>query len=745
MEYIDGEDLSSLLRRIGRLPSDKAIAIARQICAGVAAAHERGVLHRDLKPANIMLDGRGDARITDFGLAGLTNDIQGGEIRSGTPAYMAPEQLSGKEVSIRSDIYSLGLVLYELSTGRPAFEAKSIPELQRLQHESSIPSPSELVRDLEPAVERVILRCLNPDPRRRPQSALSIAAALPGGDPLAAALAAGETPSPDMVAQAGEQEGIRPSIAIGAVAAVIVLLGALGFVGQRISLIKRIPFDMSADELTARARDITQRLGYPRSSHYTSGLYPARMVMRWSGAPENRYVAGLLNSGRPYMIYLWYRQAATDLVPLDSRRIELTPNDPPPVVGGMVQMDLDTHGRMISFSAVPSYAEGPPPQLQPVDWAALFVAAGLDLSSFKSVDPTWFPNRTFDTRAAWAGAFSEIPAVPIRIEAAGFRGKPVFFQVIGPWTLATDLVLGDRRGSTLNQYLTVGVTAVISLASLVLARRNIRLGRGDRRGAMRLGIFVLLASLSSSILKATHNSGIFEMQRIVAWTSWALFLGTLVAVLYLALEPLVRKRWPQTIVSWTRLLAGDFGDPVVARDVLIGLLFGLASGVLFQAREWIAQTTAGIWFTPNLTTLIGARHAFGEVLQGVVDSISFAFVVFCFLFLARVLLRKDWVAGVVLVAVYGVVGASRVQFAPWPSLIYVLQATFGTLVLLRFGVLPLVMGVFISGLFSQLPVTLDLTSWYGTPTIVSFAVVIAMASYAVRYAVASQPFFREDL
>ncbi len=116
MEYVDGEDLSSLLRRIGRLPSDKAIEIARKICAGLAAAHDKGVLHRDLKPSNIMLDGRGEALIMDFGLAGVAHEIE--DVRSGTPAYMAPEQLSGKEVTARSDIYSLGLVLYELFTGK---------------------------------------------------------------------------------------------------------------------------------------------------------------------------------------------------------------------------------------------------------------------------------------------------------------------------------------------------------------------------------------------------------------------------------------------------------------------------------------------------------------------------------------------------------------------------------------------------------------------------------------------------
>ncbi len=160
MEYVDGEDLSSLIRRIGRLSADKATQIARQMCAGLAAAHERGVIHRDLKPANIMLDSTGRIRITDFGLAGIAASIQGAEVRAGTPAYMAPEQLAGKEVTIKSDLYSLGLILYEILTGKRVFDAATLPELMRLREESSPSKPSSVVRDLDPVLERVIMRCL---------------------------------------------------------------------------------------------------------------------------------------------------------------------------------------------------------------------------------------------------------------------------------------------------------------------------------------------------------------------------------------------------------------------------------------------------------------------------------------------------------------------------------------------------------------------------------------------------------
>ena len=205
MEFIDGEDLASLLKRIGHLSNEKALDIARQLAAGLAAAHERGVLHRDLKPANIMLDGHGRVRITDFGLAIAAEDeTQAAEI-AGTPAYMAPEQLAGKGATVRSDMYSLGLVLYEIYTGKKAFTATTLAELREQKETHTPRAISEIREGMDPVVERLIRRCMERDPNARPSSVAQLALALPGGDPLAAALAAGETPSPEMVAASGRE------------------------------------------------------------------------------------------------------------------------------------------------------------------------------------------------------------------------------------------------------------------------------------------------------------------------------------------------------------------------------------------------------------------------------------------------------------------------------------------------------------------------------------------------------------
>ena len=312
MEYIDGEDLGSLLHRIGRLPSDKAVEVAHQLCRGLAAAHKKGVLHRDLKPANVMIDGQGEARITDFGLAAAIDEVEGVEIRVGTPAYMSPEQSSGKEVTVRSDLYSLGLVLYELFTGKRAFSASTPEELVRLQRDSTPTSPSSLVEDIDPTVERAILRCLDPDPRRRPPSAIAVTAALPGGDPLAAALAAGETPSPELVADAGEVGGLSPAVAWACLAGVIttVLLSIPAHQRGVQSMNRLVPFPKSPEVLRERASEIANRIGWNPRVDSTHGFSYNESYVDYlaQGEPSPQKYAPLRTSEQG-AVRFWYRQS----------------------------------------------------------------------------------------------------------------------------------------------------------------------------------------------------------------------------------------------------------------------------------------------------------------------------------------------------------------------------------------------------------------------------------------------------
>jgi len=208
MEWIRGEELSSLLRRKGRLPRERAVSIARQICAGLAAAHDRRVLHRDLKPSNVMLDDRGVARITDFGLAHSGGTVRGERAREGTPQYMSPEQLAGDEVSVQSDVYALGLLLYEVFTGRPAFEGATSGEPAR-NRRNPPPPASSLAPDIPPEVERLVLRCLATDPGRRPAGAREVLDGMPGAEAFGEALAAAQRRADRIAAFRAEMADLR--------------------------------------------------------------------------------------------------------------------------------------------------------------------------------------------------------------------------------------------------------------------------------------------------------------------------------------------------------------------------------------------------------------------------------------------------------------------------------------------------------------------------------------------------------
>jgi Protein kinase domain len=438
MEFVDGEDIASLMRRIGRLPADKALEIARQVCAGLAAAHEHGIVHRDLKPANIMLDGRGRARITDFGLAGLATEMKGEDARAGTPAYMSPEQFSGGEITAKSDLYSLGLVMYEIFTGKKPYEAATYDEMARLREKSAPTAPSTHLKEIDPLVERVMLRCMEKDPAKRPSSALQVSAALPGGDPLAAALAAGETPSPEMVAAAGEKKGLRPAIAWCCLLLIVVGLVATVVLAQKTQLLNLVPLPSPPEVLAAKARDMAREFGYtaaPVDTAYAFTFRPGfldyiekndRSLTRWNK----------LSSGVPPTVVFWYRESPVFMsnITLGSWGL-VDPDNPPNLISGMSRIFLDTEGHLLRFQAVPPQFDASTEAVaSPPNWGRLFGAAGLDASQFKPVPPQWTPLSATDARAAWEGIWPGHPELPVRVEVASYRGKPVYFNLIFAWT-----------------------------------------------------------------------------------------------------------------------------------------------------------------------------------------------------------------------------------------------------------------------------------------------------------------------
>jgi serine/threonine protein kinase/cytochrome c-type biogenesis protein CcmH/NrfG len=172
MEYVPGEDLKSFIKRSGQLAVGTTIRIAKQVCEGLAEAHRLGIVHRDLKPSNIMIDKEGSARIMDFGIARSLKEkgITGTGVMIGTPEYMSPEQVEGKEVDQRSDIYSVGVILYEMVTGHVPFEGDT-PFIIGVKHKSEIPrDPKELNTQIPEDLSKIIMKCMEKDKEKRYQS-----------------------------------------------------------------------------------------------------------------------------------------------------------------------------------------------------------------------------------------------------------------------------------------------------------------------------------------------------------------------------------------------------------------------------------------------------------------------------------------------------------------------------------------------------------------------------------------------
>ncbi len=749
MEYVDGEDLASLLRRIGRFPEERGLAIARQICAGLAAAHERGVVHRDFKPANVMIDGTGRARITDFGLAGVAGEA----LRAGTPAYMAPEQLGGAEVTARSDIYALGLVLYEIFTGQRALEASNLAELIRRREQEEIVPPSMLTSGLSPEIDRAVMRCLSPDPALRPASALAVAAALPGGDPLAAALAAGETPSPAMVAAAGEAGALGRVAGVGLLS--LALLGALlaAALADRSLLVNRVTFPRSADVLEDRAREIVAAAGYTEAPADTArGVGVNLEYVQWierTDAAATKWDS--LGDGKAPLLDFWYR---TSPRPLDPWMPDWRPqvNDPPLDVPGMVTVVVDDRGRLLNFSAVPPAMDPADPPRGPVDWAPLFQAAALPRAEFTDATPARTPPVYADQRAAWEGPMPQRPDVKLRVEAAAYRGRPVAFKVIGPWTIAPG---EDIRPTTaLQRAVSVaGTVVVLSLlaGAVLLVRANLKSGRGDRRGANRIALLLLGVSLASWVLGARHSYDVeVETGRFFIALAFSMRNVTFTWLFYLALEPFVRRLSPDMLIGWARVLGGRLRDARVGRDVLVGVATGVSFVILGLLDGYLLAWSGAPPERPSISNMgyfIAARYAIATMLRILPNALQSAMLgTFMYVVLLAIVRRRWIAAALVLAFICAVILAEADSHHLWVVLTLAVVVSAVTMfVFLRYGLLTLATAFLVMQILNSVPLTLDLSRPHAGVSALALAIVAGLAVYAFHVSRAGDGLLRRLL
>ena len=727
MEWVDGEDLSAVRRRIGRLPPDKVSQIGHQLCAGLAAAHGRGVLHRDLKPGNILLDARGQARITDFGIAtaAVSDGVALGPSLVGTPAYMAPEVLLGRPASVRSDIYALGLVLYELVTGRPAFRADTPEQYARLHARVMPEPPSRHAEGLDPRLEDAILRCLEKDPAQRPSSALAVAAALPGGDPLRLALDAGLTPSPEVVAAGRDAPVLTPRHAGIALALLTVLLVLLTSFADRASRTLDPSSIKPPQVLAERAQGLLRELGYPEPADRAWGFLPN--LDQLTGQAAHLF---------------WYRESPSPLYPLDAvnivffgGRVDLY--DPPPLELGMVEVTLDSIGRLVLLEAIPpsrlgedeSYVER-----LPIDWTPALDAAGFRADAVEPDVPMVLSRGYADTRTAWRGADPRADPNPdgaptLHIDAAAYRGRITYFDADPAKEDRLETIEVLNAHFELESLLFHLALLGLLITAIWMARRNVRRGRGDLDGARRLVLVVVAARSVGWLLSASHVALLeVEVTNFQIAFGAALAEGLLVWVGYLALEPQARRFWPHVLIAWSRLLSGRFGDPMVGRGLLLGALVGTFWTLLVHLDHLLVLA---LGLEPSiladrsfpLDNALNPRLPWAAALGSAVDALYFAVAALFSLTILRRFTGRRTAVGIFLVgvAVFQTLPGSH-PMVSW-LVLGVLGAASSAWLLVRGGLWSYLVALFCSYILLDAPLTTSLDAWFAGAGIFALAVV----------------------
>ncbi len=522
----------------------------------------------------------------------------------------------------------------------------------------------------------------------------------------------------------------------------------LVFFSGRVKYHEWIPLEKSPEVLAERADSILKKLGYTNAPVDTDYGFDEKPDY-YAYASEidqstNRWER--MRSGQPAIIYFWHRTSPRYLEPLQYETV--LPDDPPNDVAGMTKVILDTRGRLLEFQAVTPQVKDKTAQTGEVDWATLFAEASLDIRNYRQTESKWTPPVYADLSASWEGTHVDHAEIPVRIEAAAYQGKSVYFQIVAPW----DKPLRQEETFSTAPRRAAGVIAILMFLTVVaarvfLARRNLRQGRSDTKGAFKVSLFIFLASLAASLLIADHIPDLLREQPLLfKMAGDSLFAAALIGLIYLALEPYVRRRWASLIISWNRLLVGDWRDPLVGRDILVGGMLGLAHTVVIYfinlLPNWIGITTApneGM----NVSYFQSFKHLWANSLMAPVSGILFAFAPLLFLILLVTIFRKQWLATVVFWTLYflilGLSFASRGHWTAWlgPALI----ATIMVVCISRFGLLAMVSFHVFFTLTLHNPITANFSSWYFGNTIFAAVVIIGLAIYGFYTSLAGQKIF----
>jgi hypothetical protein len=287
--------------------------------------------------------------------------------------------------------------------------------------------------------------------------------------------------------------------------------------------------------------------------------------------------------------------------------------------------------------------------------------------------------------------------------------------------------------------------AIILLTSVWAAFLNIRRKRSDVRAAWRIGMFYFVVDMLVWTLRAHFVAGIGSFGLLLLAICGALFLASFIGVLYLALEPYVRRHWPQTIIAWTRVLHGRWRDPLVGKDVLFGTVFGVLSNLILYAYNTVLLHLGDSPAIGDTAFLLSARQVVGNWLLRVPWELQGTLIFFFVLFLLRVLLRNKWIAAAVFVGIWAFYKSLGADYLPVQIPTMILFYGVAAFAMVRFGLITLISGFFVTDVLLNLPMTADLSSWFIGGIIFAYASVFALAVWAFYTALAGQKLWKAEL
>ncbi|HEX7798627.1 MAG TPA: hypothetical protein VF456_29905, partial [Vicinamibacterales bacterium] len=335
--------------------------------------------------------------------------------------------------------------------------------------------------------------------------------------------------------------------------------------------------------------------------------------------------------------------------------------------------------------------------------------------------------------------------------------RPLTFHIVGPWTRDESGGAAPAASVRVIGWILIILALALMSGGVFYARRNLRLGRGDRRGALRVMLVALSASMLGWVLSEHHVATPWEFALFITAFSTSLYFTGVAGVFYIALEPFVRRRSPQMLVSWTRVLLGSWRDPLVGRDVLIGCAAAVAAACLSRL-----ETTVPSWFgyaegplvASSIDNLLGPLSFVNALLQTFGGpALTFGLVGLFMLFFLQMILRSEWAALVVWVAVQTILGLTIAQSNNGASgspvvtsgpmaivgPIAVLISLLFYFVLKRFGLVAFMATLFVLGMFTTFPMTFQTSAWYAGYGYTALAVVGATALYGFRTSLGGRP------